>query len=82
MNVDINRLVELAKLDLTSEEVEKLEKDMESIIELMDTIKTVPLDENDNEDEATSMTVLREDTVGESLPATHFTNLSIPKVVE
>lgn len=60
-------LAELAKLELGEQEMTEMERDMRSIMALMDTVKQVSADEMPRP-QGITLAELREDTVEPSLP--------------
>ena len=90
MSINIIQIAELAKIHFSDDELERMENDMRSIVELMDSIKDVELPAHEDE-QVLHMELgdLREDTVGESMPwevivsqSPDGSNFVLPRVLE
>ena len=64
-----DRIASLSRLSFSGEERERMAKDMEEILRLMDTVAEVPLASEAAPTAAGSMELLREDAVKPSLSA-------------
>lgn len=65
---EIENIALLSKLYVAEEEIEKITKDMEQMMEFADIVANSCTGEEDKEDSDIRETPLREDAVGESLP--------------
>ena len=89
MSIDINRLRELAKIALEGNELSAMEKDMESIVALMDTLKDAEIPSKESSSETVTIYELRADEIQNSLPVSLLVEqspaegeYSIPRVVD
>ncbi|MDR1563410.1 MAG: aspartyl/glutamyl-tRNA amidotransferase subunit C [Oscillospiraceae bacterium] len=86
---NLERLAELAKIEFLPEELARMENDMTSIIELMDSLRDVELNEAFGEDEVLRLAMLREDASLKSMETVLLVSqspegadFSIPKILE
>ncbi|MDR2648131.1 MAG: aspartyl/glutamyl-tRNA amidotransferase subunit C [Clostridiales bacterium] len=82
-NTNITKLSGLSKIHFTLEELEEMNKDMESIMRLMDSIKDVELPPESGSQLGTNIYPLRPDIVIPSLdPPQTGKYYTIPRIVE
>ena len=90
MDVDLARIAELSKLYFAPGELAEMQKDMASIIALMDSLRDVELPEEDSACvRELPLAMLRDDTARPSMPAGLLTSqapggndFELPRVVE
>jgi Asp-tRNA(Asn)/Glu-tRNA(Gln) amidotransferase C subunit len=84
MDNNISKLSDLSKIHFTLDELEEMNRDMESIMQLMDSIKDVDLPPESDNPTGSNIYQLRPDTSAPCLnpPSGETPYFKIPRIIE